>query len=182
MSCRNLLLLLVTLACAACGDDESQPRASSVLQLNGTYRPTESGAIGEISFSNNQDYVLLPAGCAGGECADIGTYRLDADNHLLYLRSRTTQRERTMTFDALAIEKAGAGSLVKSSLSPRDSLVNTGSTTTTTGNETTSTDSETTSTDNQTTSTEKDLTEDAKSLFDVVTAANLNGQGVQRGP
>lgn len=189
MSCRPLFVLLaLTIApsLAACGDDEPTQSASSVLQLNGTYRPTEPGPIGSVTFANGKDYSLVPAGCESSECSDVGTYRIDAATSTILLENARTHRTKTITLEDVKTVSAERA-LVVQGLSTRDSLVNTNSPTTTTGNETTTTGNqttttgnETTTTGNETTTTDNDLTKDENKLLDVVASAAMNGQAVQR--
>lgn len=189
MSCRPILLLLaltISPTLAACGDDEAPPSASSVLQLNGTYRPTEEGPIASVTFSNGKDYSLVPSGCESSACVDVGTYQVDAATRTLLLENAQTRRTKTITLEDVKTVSAGSA-LVTQSLSPRGSLVGSNSPSTSTGNETTSTGNQTattgnqsTSTGNQTTTTDNELAKGMNKLFDVVVAAAMNGQGVQR--
>jgi hypothetical protein len=116
-----LLALSLSSILAACAGDEPAPQQSSTLKLDGTYRPTESGAIASITFSNHEDYLLVPAGCTSGSCFDIGTYRFDAHTNTIILRNGATQAERTIALDEVKTSEA-ALVLVKSFVHTRDFL------------------------------------------------------------
>lgn len=114
-----LLALSLSPTLAACGDDEPTPQKSSTLQLNGTYRPTQEGAIGSITFSNDKDYYLVPSGCAASECVDMGTFRFDAATSTVFLKNVDTGRERTITLENVKTSEAAA-MVVKTFLGARE--------------------------------------------------------------
>jgi hypothetical protein len=114
-----LLALSLTSTLAACGGDDPEPQQSSTLHLNGTYRPVTQGAIASVTFSNDKDYYLVPSGCAGGDCVDIGTYRLDSATSTIVLKNVETGRERTITLENVKTSDA-AVALVKTFVGTRD--------------------------------------------------------------
>lgn len=104
---------------AACGSDEPAPVRSTALALDGTYRPTQEGAIASITFSHGKDYYLVPSGCAGGDCVDIGTYRLDERTSTVVLKNGDSGREQTIALEDVKTSDA-AVALVKSFAGTRD--------------------------------------------------------------
>jgi hypothetical protein len=114
-----LLALSVSSTLAACGGDEPEPQKSSTLQVNGTYRSTQEGAIKSVTFTNGTDYYLVPNGCSSGDCVDIGTYRFDVATSTIVLINAETRRERTITLEEVKTSEAAAV-LVKSIIGTQD--------------------------------------------------------------
>jgi hypothetical protein len=125
-----LLALSFSATNAACGSDDTEQAAP--LALDGVYRPADQGTIASITFSGTQDYLLMPQGCSGGGCAEIGTYHLD--DHMLVLENGTTHQTRSIALEVVKTSKATA-TLVQS-VRPLD-LVDPGEQLTRTGQETT---------------------------------------------
>ena len=107
------LSVSISPAIVACGGDDGQHAQAATPTLSGVYRPVDQGAIGSITFSGGQDYLLMPSGCAGGACAEIGTYRLDAANKVLVLEDAATHHTRSLALEILETT-AATPSLVKS--------------------------------------------------------------------
>lgn len=103
----------------ACGSEEPAREPSSIIVLDGTYRPTQAGAIGSITFSNGRDYYLVPSGCTGGGCVEIGTYRLDAQTSTVVLTRGESGREKTIRLENVKTSDAAAA-LVKTFVGTRD--------------------------------------------------------------
>jgi len=117
MNRRFICVLALALAAAptlaACGgDDESETQAAAPT-LSGVYRPVGEGPIGSITFTGSKDYLLMPSGCAGGACAEIGTYSLDSAGRALVLENAVTHRTRTIALEIVKTSTPSA-SLVKS--------------------------------------------------------------------
>lgn len=119
---------------AGCGGEDEAPPTAATLELSGPYRPVDQGAIGAITFTGNKDYLLLPDGCAGGACAELGTYRIDSAKRVLVLEDGATHETRTWALEILETKRVER-TLVKS-LQPLD-LVNPGEQLTRPGGETT---------------------------------------------
>lgn len=167
-----LIALSLSPVIAACGSDDP-PQKSSVLRLDGTYRPTQDGAIASVTFSNDTDYALVPTGCDGGDCVDRGTYRIDAEASTVTLENAITHRERTITLENVKTGRA-AGLLVGSSLGTRDGeLVSR-------QNETAKTGQDLTGDQQQLTDGQKQLIEKAQKLLETITEAAMNGQGMKQ--
>jgi len=107
-------------AVAGCGGDDSADAHAQTPTLSGVYRPLQEGAIGSITFSGSQDYLLMPSGCKSGACAEIGTYSLDVASNVLVLDDATTHEKRSIALEILETTGGGSGgagqgtSLVKS--------------------------------------------------------------------
>lgn len=114
-----LFALVVSPMIAACGGGDEAEDSASAPQLRGTYRPVDQGPIGSVTFSGNQDYLLVPNGCTGAACAEIGTYRLDGKARVLVLENAATHQTRSLPFEVVKTEKAASTSLVKN-LTPLD--------------------------------------------------------------
>jgi hypothetical protein len=122
MNGRSTFVLLAWVLCpwtVACGGPNDA--STTATQLDGTYRPSDPGAIGSISFKKGTDYLYMPSGCASQACAETGSYRIDGAQLGL---ENATGETRTIALD---IQKTSQGSvLVQSqSLRPAD-LVNPG--------------------------------------------------------
>lgn len=107
-----LFALVVSPMIAACGGDEEEDSASAP-QLRGTYRPVDQGPIGSVTFSGNQDYLLIPNGCTGAACAEIGTYRMDGKARVLVLENAATHQTRSLPFEIVETAPAANTSLLK---------------------------------------------------------------------
>lgn len=182
MNGRSLLVLLalsLSPVIAACGDDDSAQK-SSVLRLDGTYRPTQNGAIASVTFSNDKDYVLVPTGCNASDCVDRGTYRLDAATSTVTLENAVTHRERTITLENVKTGHA-AGLIVGSSVGTRDGeLVSRQNETAKTGQDLTGDQQQLTDGQKQLTDGQKQLIEKAQKLLETITEAAMNGQGMKQ--
>jgi hypothetical protein len=116
---RRSIFVLLALSLAACAGEEPAPQQSSTLRLNGTYRPTQDGAIQSVTFANDKDYSLVPSGCTAADCVDVGTYRLDSEASRVILKN--ARGERTIRLEGVKTADA-AVALVKSFLSTREDL------------------------------------------------------------
>ena len=105
-------------AVAACGGDDSADAQAAQATLSGVYRPLDEGAIGSITFTGSRDYLLMPSGCGGGACAEIGTYRLDTASRVLLLEDDVTHQTRSIALEILETTTTST-SLVRS-LAPLD--------------------------------------------------------------
>lgn len=114
-----LFALSLASSLAACGTDEPTAEKTSMLTLDGTYRPTQAGAIGSVTFTNGKDYYLVPSGCTGGGCVDIGSYRLDAERSTVVLKNGETGREQTIALEVVKTSDT-ATALVKTFIGTRD--------------------------------------------------------------
>lgn len=191
MNGRSIFLLYalsLSSTLAACGGDEPAPQKSSTLQVNGTYRPTEAGAngaIGSITFSNNKDYLLVPAGCTSGSCFDIGTYRFDAQTNTITLVNGTDRRERTITLEEMKTSEAAAV-LVKSAihtlddLSEPEALVKRGQQTTNNGQQTTNGQGQATGDQSQLNNGQSELAKQVGELIKTIIEAIMNGQKMKQ--
>ena len=94
-----LFALLVSSTLAACGGDDEADTRSTTLELSGTYRPVDQGSVSSVTFSGSKDYLLMPRGCSGGGCAEIGTYRLDNASRVLVLEHSVTHRTRSIALE-----------------------------------------------------------------------------------
>jgi len=122
MKAQNLPILFALLLAAACGgDDDEAANAKTVNQLDGTYKPSDPAhsELASITFSGNVNYLLMPAGCQSGACAEIGKYRIDQETSTLWLGARS------MPLEVLATTPSNA-TLVKQSLRIMGDLVDPG--------------------------------------------------------
>ena len=191
MNGRSIVLLLalsLSSTLAACDGDEPAPQKSSTLQVNGTYRPSETGtdgAIASITFSNNKDYLLVPAGCTTGSCFDIGTYRIDQQTSTITLVNGETHRERTITLEEMKTSEAAAV-LVKSFIGTRDliepgeQLVRPGQQTTNNGQETTNGQGQVTGDQSQLNNGQSELAKQVGELIKTIIEAIMNGQKMKQ--
>lgn len=181
---RRTLCVLVALfsssTIAACGASEdgavSQPAA---VALSGVYRPVGKGAIGVITFSGSKDdYLLMPTGCANEACAEIGTYRLDAANHVILLENVATKRTRSITLEILKTTATRA-SLVQS-VAPLD-LVDPGTQLERPGQQTTTGGGQQLAGNGQQLATGgNQLSGVASQLLQIIQQAIMNGQQMQQ--
>lgn len=116
---RFLCLLLVTLVTPtfiACGGDDEEATKAAAPKLSGTYRPVDQGPVSSVTFSGNADYLLMPSGCSGAACAEIGTYRFDSAARLIVLENAATRQTRSLPLQIVKTEAAASSStsLVKS--------------------------------------------------------------------
>lgn len=175
MNARPIFLLIalsLSSTLAACGEDDS-PSKSSVLRLDGTYKPTQNGAIASVTFSNDKDYELVPTGCNASDCVDRGTYTLDAASSAVTLENAITHRERTIALENVKTGHAG-GLIVGSAIGTRDGeLVSR-------QNETAKTGQELNESQQQLTEGQKQLIDKAQKLLETITEAAMNGQGMKQ--
>jgi hypothetical protein len=108
-----LLALTFCSATTACGGGDDAKTQSTTLALSGVYRPVDQGPIASVTFSGKQDYLLMPVGCSGGGCAEIGTYTLDTASKVLVLENGATHETRSIALEVLETTPA-SGALVKS--------------------------------------------------------------------
>jgi hypothetical protein len=184
MNGRSIFLLLalsLSTTLAACGGDDPAPQKSSTLQVNGTYRPTEAGtngSIGSITFSNNKDYLLVPAGCTSGSCFDIGTYRFDAQTNTITLVNGTDHRERTITLEEMKTSEAAAV-LVKTFIGTRD-LIEPGEQLVRPGQQTTNGQGQVTGDQSQLNNGQSELAKQVGELIKTIIEAIMNGQKMKQ--
>src|SRR4051794_25356400 len=95
------LAITVSSSIAACGGDDEAAAPATVTELSGVYRPAEDGPIASITFSGNQDYLMMPKGCSGGACAEIGTYHLDMASKVIVLENGTTHKKSTIALEGV---------------------------------------------------------------------------------
>lgn len=172
-----LLALSLSSTIAACGSDDENTR-STPLALSGVYRPVDQGSIGSITFSGNKDYLLMPKGCGGGGCAEIGTYRLDTDSKLLVLENGTTHQTRSIALEVMETSQTSA-SLVQS-IAPLD-LVDPGDQLTRPGQQTTNGSQKVTGNGQQQLATGGNgITGAVSQLLQLIQQAMMNGQQMQR--
>lgn len=158
-------------AIAACGGDDSGDSQAVQATLSGVYRPLDQGAIGSITFSGSQDYLLMPSGCAGGGCAELGTYRLDTASRVLLLEDGKTHQKRSIALEILETTTTSA-SLVQS-IAPLD-LVEPGQQLSRTGQETTTGGGQQLATGGNAT------TGAASQLLDLIKQLVMNGQKMKQ--
>jgi hypothetical protein len=183
-----LAALAVSLASTLAGCGSSADNGPAPVKFSGVYRPIDNGAIGSITFSGDHDYLLVPTGCAGQACSDVGTYDVDQDRSKLLLLSAIDGTRRTITVKIIATSGGDLGGPLVQSLHPRD-LVDPGGSLTggqqqlTTGSpqETTKTGQDTTKTGQETTENGKQLTEAISKLIETVTEALMDGQKMKGG-
>ena len=113
-----LLALTFCPATAACGGADDAKTQSTTLALSGVYRPVDQGPIASVTFSGKVDYLLMPVGCSGGGCAEIGSYTLDTASKVLVLENRATHETRSIALEVLETTPA-SGALVQS-IAPLD--------------------------------------------------------------
>jgi hypothetical protein len=180
---RRHLLAILALAfaptLAACGSDDEAPAQATTLQLSGVYRPVDQGPIGSITFSGSQDYLLMPKGCAGGGCAELGTYRLDTVSHALVLENGATHQTRSIALEILETTPAG-GTLVKG-VAPLD-LVDPGEQLTRPGQQTTNGQQQVTPGNGgqQLAQSGSGITGAVTQLLQLIQQAMMNGQQMKR--
>jgi hypothetical protein len=180
---RSCLFVLVSLSLstlvAGCGGDDSSNK-SSTLRLDGTYKPTEQGAIASVTFSHDKDYELVPSGCNASDCVDRGTYVLDSATNTVTLENAITHRERTITLEN--VKTAGtAASLVKTSLGTREGeLVGREQETTKTGQETTQTGQQVTGDQQKLNEGDQKMIDKVQQLIETIKEAAMNGQGMKQ--
>jgi len=166
----------------ACGGDDPPKKTN---QLEGTYRPSDPGAIASVTFKGGKDYLYMPSGCASQQCADIGTYTIDGDN--LVLENAKAGTQRTIQLQVLQTTPA-SGSLVQS-LRPADltdpgtqlttpgqQTATSGNPTASTGNPTATTGNQTATSGNQTATSGNQLDGQASQLLQTITQALMNAQ------
>ncbi|MEA2753191.1 MAG: hypothetical protein QOI41_7334, partial [Myxococcales bacterium] len=124
-----------------------------------------------ITFSGSSDYLLVPTGCSGGGCAEIGTYRLDAASKVLLLENARTHEARSIALEVVKTSDA-TPSLVKS-VKPLD-LVDPGDQLTKNGQETTTGGGQQLATGGNAT------TGAAQQLLQLIKEAIMNGQQMKQ--
>jgi hypothetical protein len=174
-----LLAISLSSTVAACGSDDEAPTQAATLQLSGVYRPVGDGAIGSVTFSGSQDYLLMPKGCAGGGCAELGTYRLDTASKALVLENATTHETRSIALEIIETTPAG-GTLVKS-VRPLD-LVDPGEQLTRPGGQTTNGQQQVTGSNGQQqlANGQGGITGAVSQLLQLIQQAMMNGQQMKR--
>lgn len=172
-----LCALSLATTVAACGSDDEAPAKTTTFQLTGVYRPVDQGPIGSVTFTGAKDYLLMPKGCAGGGCAEIGTYRLDTASKLLVLENGTTHETRSINFEILETTPAG-GALVKS-IRPLD-LVDPGEQLTRPGGETTNGQQQVTGNQQQLAQSSGGITGAVTQLLQTIIQAMMNGQQMKQ--
>ena len=175
---RVLLALSISSTLAACGSDQGAD-AQPTLELSGVYRPVDHGSIGSITFSDRKNYLLMPSGCGGAACADIGTYRIDTSNSTLVLENAATHQTRSIALENVKTTNATA-SLVKS-IAPRD-LLEPGQQLTRNGQQTTNGGQQVTSgsSGQQLATGGGQVTGAVSQLLQIIQQAIMNGQQMQR--
>ena len=161
-------------AIAGCGGDDAETKAATPT-LGGVYRPLDQGPIGSITFTGSQDYLLMPSGCGGGACAEIGTNKLDTESNVLVLENATTHQKRSIALEILETTGGGSasqGSLVKS-VAPLD-LVDPGQMLARPGQQTTTGNGQQLATGGNAT------TGAASQLLDVIKQLIMNGQQMKQ--
>jgi hypothetical protein len=184
MNGRSIFVLLAlslspSMLTACAGDEPSSPSSSSPPKLDGTYRPTQGGPIGSITFTNDRDYLLVPTGCSSGECMDIGTYRFDAQTSTVLLENGESHRVRAIALERIKTSDV-ASVLIESVVRTAD-LVDPGEQHASTGNETTTGGSkQVTGNQQELASSGNKLAEKAVELIKTIVEALMNGQGMKK--
>ncbi|HEY8072500.1 MAG TPA: hypothetical protein VIF62_00275, partial [Labilithrix sp.] len=172
-----LALSISPFALPACGSGDDPPKKTN--QLDGTYRPSDPGAIGSISFKGGKDYLYMPNGCASQSCSESGTYSIQGDN--LVLEDAKTGESRAIALQVLETTPA-SGALVQS-IHPKDDLTDPGTMLTQPGQQTVNNGQQTVNPGGQTTNTGQNtatsgnqLDGQVSQLLQVITQALMNAQ------
>jgi hypothetical protein len=181
---RSCLFVLVSLSLSAlaagCGGDDSSSHKSSTLRLDGTYKPTEQGAIASVTFSNDRDYELVPSGCNASDCVDRGTYRLDSASNTVTLENAVTHRERTITLENVRTEGSAASLVAKTIGTRTGELVSRGNETAQSGQDLTGDQQQLNGGQQKLNDGQQQLVDQVQQLIETIKEAAMNGQGMKQ--
>jgi hypothetical protein len=107
-----LALAIQSVACVspAAPPAEEQPAPAPTVpsdaDFRGVYTPaTDDGPIAAIAFAPNGSYLMMPHGCAGEGCAELGTYKLSDTKAKVSLTDTKTGATRELTVEVLSTAK-----------------------------------------------------------------------------